>query len=142
MQVRDLMTEDVVTVGVERSLRTGARRMLRRGVGSIVAVHDGVPVGIVTETDALRAGATRDATFADIPIGAVMSRPLVYVRPDQSVRSAVERMRDEDVKKLPVRADLELVGVLTLTDVVRNLDAIRKEAADLVRSHEGWELRR
>ena len=58
MQVRQIMSSPVVTVGVEASLRDAVGEMLDREVGSVVVVDAG-PVGIVTRTDALRA-ARRD----------------------------------------------------------------------------------
>lgn len=132
------MTRDVVTLDAGRSLRDCAKAMVGNGVGSVVVVVDGDPVGIVTETDALRAGATTNRPLGEISVRDAMRRPLTRIHPNASVRAAAERMRTEEIKKLPVVDGLELVGILTLTDLVRNLPAIRDEAADAVRAHDDW----
>ena len=139
VRVRDLMTTDAVTIDAGRSLRTCAARMVEAGVGSVVVVDDGDPAGIVTETDALRAAAESNRPLGVIPVRAATQRPLTHVHPNVSVRGAAERMRTEGIKKLPVVDGLELVGILTLTDLVRHLPEIREEAADHVRAHARWQ---
>lgn len=71
VRVRDLTTTDVVTVDAGRSLRDGAGAMVGDGVGSVIVVDGGNPVGIATETDALRAGAATDRSASAGPEGDV-----------------------------------------------------------------------
>ncbi|MFB6195137.1 MAG: CBS domain-containing protein [Haloplanus sp.] len=141
MLVRDVMVTDVVTCGPDTSLRTAGRRMLDADVGSVVVVDDGVPVGIVTETDALRAGVLTDRPFDGVAIREVASGPLVTVAPETTVRKAVDRMKDEGVKRLPVVDDGDLVGIVTRTDVAAHYGAFVREAHALDARREDWESR-
>jgi CBS domain-containing protein len=141
MLVRDVMSKDVVTCGPDASLRTAGRRMLDAGVGSVVVVDDGVPMGILTETDALRAGVLTDRPFDDVAIREVGSSPLVTVGPAATVRKAVDRMREEGVKRLPVVENGTLVGVLTRTDVANHYGAFVREAHELDERRDDWEER-
>lgn len=139
MQVRDLMTTDVVTCPADESLETAVERMLSRRVGSVIVTDGGDPTGIVTETDAMHAGAATDRPFAGIELREVASSPLYTVGPRTTVRSAVQQMQTRDVKKLPVVRQLELVGILTLTDVVYGYSDIVREAQDAATRRQRWE---
>jgi CBS domain-containing protein len=139
MQVRDLMSREVVTVPADASLAEAVELMLSERVGSVIVTRDGDPAGIVTESDGLRAALRAEAPLDAIPVARVATSPLTTIAPAGTVRAAVERMLDADVKKLPVVEEFELVGVLTLSDVAWHYSDIRQEAADLVEGRRGWE---
>ncbi len=132
------MSDEVVTVDAGASLREAVERMLREGVGSVVVTRDGTPAGILTETDALKAGYLAERPFAEIPVAKAATGSLATIAPGTTLRKAVETMRDRDVKKLPVVESMELVGILTTTDVVRNQEALLDEAHRVSEGREGW----
>lgn len=138
MLVRDVMTTDLVTVDVDGTVADVVGALLDNEVGSAIVVDDGTPTGLVTESDALRAGLQTGDPLAEIPIRPLCGRPLVTTGPGKTIQTAVRRMIDEDVKKLPVLDDLDLVGIVTFTDVVFHLSDLRKEAADLASEHYNW----
>lgn len=117
MFVRDLMTESVVTIENGGTVQEAATQMLRHGVGSVIVTCEGTPAGIVTKSDLLYAGVASDRPFDRIPLETVVSHPVVTVDPDDSVDRAVEVMRENSTRHLPVTADGELLGVITTTDV-------------------------
>jgi CBS domain-containing protein len=139
MHVDELMTTSVVTAAADSSLERAVERMLAERVGSVIVTHDGDPAGIVTETDAMHAGAATDRPFAEIELQEVASSPLHTVAPSTSLRDAIRQMHRHDVKKLPVVEQLELAGVLTLTDIVYAHSDIVSEAADAADRRERWE---
>jgi len=138
MLVRDAMTTDVVTVPADAPLRRAVGVMLREGVGSAVVTRNGDPAGIVTETDALKAAYRFERPFGEIPVAKAASDGVVTIPPDATVRKAVRKMHDEDVKKLPAVEGLDVVGVLTMTDVVREQEALIDEAVRLEEGRSGW----
>lgn len=122
MQVRDLMTTDLVTVERGDPLSTAVERMLESRAGSAVVVsRDDAPVGIVTNSDVLRATLETGQPLSDIPVDGVMSEPLVTIEPTADVNRALDTMADHGIKKLPVISGLTLVGVVTTTDIARQL---------------------
>lgn len=139
MLVSELMSTDVVTVDRESSLADAVERLVEHGVGSVVVVESGNPVGLVTETDALEAALETGRSLDAIPVADVGHRPVVTTRPDRTVRFAVRQMAAEDVKKVLVIDDLDLVGILTHTDVVRHLTDIRNEAYRHDQARDRWE---
>lgn len=133
MLVEDVMSRDIVTCDAGATLRTAVERMLEHRVGSVIVTEDGNPAGIVTETDALQGGYATGSPFAEIPVRAVASSPLVMTAPRRTLRTAIGTMTDENVKKLPVVDDLDLVGVVTMTDVSRHYGDIVREVHEIER---------
>ena len=128
MLVADAMTTTVVSCPIEGSLEDAVGAMLTHDVGSVIVERDGDPTGIITTTDVLAATHEQGKPIAAIEIAEAMSHPLVTVEPAVTVRAAVQRMREEGVKRLAVVEELELLGILTQSDIVRNHSDLLREA--------------
>jgi CBS domain-containing protein len=139
MLVRDVMVTEVVSVPAEASLKAAGKRMLARGIGSVVVTRDGAPAGIVTETDALIAGCVTDRAFADVRVDRVASSPLTTIEPGATLRTAIERMREHDISTLPVVDGLDLVGIVTMTDVLDNYADVVREIHEQEDRQADWE---
>ncbi|MFC7137799.1 CBS domain-containing protein [Halobaculum litoreum] len=139
MLVSDLMRTDLVTCAAAASLRSAVERMLASEVGSVIVTSDGDPVAILTGTDVMRATAETGRPLGDIPVRAAASHPLVTTAPGTTIRRAVETMTDNRVKKLPVVDGMDLVGILTQTDVVAHYGDFVREAHRLDAMADAWE---
>ncbi len=139
MLVRDLMTREVVTCDAGKTVHTAAARMLDAGVGSVLITKGGTPLAILTETDVLRAGVITGRPLDDVPVDKAASHPLQTIAPDATVRSAVNRMNDGGIKKLPVVTDTELVGIVTQGDIVAHYSDFVREAHRLDADATHWE---
>lgn len=128
MLVSDAMTANVVTVPVDGPLRNAVELMLESDIGSVVVERGGDPEGIVTQSDVLRMAFDTGDPIESIPIEAAMSHPLVTVAPGATVRAAVRRMREAGVKRLAVTEGIDLVGIVTQSDIVRNHSLLLREA--------------
>jgi len=128
MLVDDAMTRAVVTVPVDESLRAVVALMLEHDVESVVVERDGNPTGIVTVSDVLEAAYNSGEPLEATDVETAMSHPLVTVAPETTIRTAVERMREADVKRLAVVDGIDLVGIVTQSDVVRNHALLLREA--------------
>lgn len=139
MQVRDLMSTDVVTVPRSATLGDVADRLLDAEVGSVIVVDDdGDPVGIVTETDALGVARDTGEPLADIAVTDVDHPPVVTTTPSTAIPTVARRMADEGVKKVPVLDGLDLVGIVTLTDIVWHLSSLRQEVSHIAAARDEW----
>ncbi|MGQ4554909.1 CBS domain-containing protein [Halobellus sp. GM3] len=127
MRVSEISSSSVVTVDVEASLADAVGRMLEAGVGSAVVTDDGAPGGIVTESDVLDAAYRTDDPLSEIPVRKAASAPLVTTGPSASVRHAAQQMRKNDVHRLVVVDGLDVVGVVSTTDLIANFAAIRED---------------
>jgi len=140
MLVQDLMTTEVVTVPERATLHDVVGRLLAEEVGSVIVLsEEGNPSGIVTETDVLQAAYQTQAALDETRVSSLAHRPVVTTKPTRTVQTVARKMAEESVKKVPVMEDLELVGILTLTDIVWHLSEIRKEATALEQAHQQWD---
>jgi CBS domain-containing protein len=119
MQVREGMSETVLTVGPSHSLRTVARLMSERRVGAAVVMDpDGNGPGIITERDVLiSVGAGLDPDLESV--AEHLTRDVVYAAPDWSLEEAAAAMVRGSFRHLIVLEGGETVGILSVRDVVR-----------------------
>lgn len=138
MFVRELMTTDMVTVPADITLRDAIRRMLFKEVGYVVVVdEDGNPGGFITETDVLHAVYQAEPPPSEISVVDVAHPPEFTVGPNTTIGHVARKMIDRNERKVPVMDDLELVGVLTLSDIVAHLSDIRQDTAGNSRNEWG-----
>lgn len=127
--VSDLMETDVVTIGENRSLADVGARLYETGVGSvIVRSEEGVPIGIVTAQDILRAITESNQVLSDIPATEYMSRPLLTIEPHKPIRSAVRRMNEEGVEQLAIVEEYEVAGIIAHSDVISAYESLIQAA--------------
>ncbi len=119
MQVRDGMSKVVLTVNPGHSLRAAAGAMAERGVGAAVVIDPEQPgPGILTERDILDSiGAGQDPDKEQV--GNHLSSNLTFAAPDWSLERAAEAMVKGGFRHLVVVDGGELVGVLSMRDIVR-----------------------
>jgi CBS domain-containing protein len=114
----DHYRKDVATIPAEATARDAADAMRARAVGSVVVLKDGEPVGILTDRDLL-ARVVADGKDAGVTsIADVMSQPLRVAHPEDPLDRVVELMSARGIRRVPVVRDGELVGMVTLDDVL------------------------
>ncbi|WP_136717570.1 CBS domain-containing protein [Halorientalis salina] len=134
--IREVMNSTVETIPPETPAIEAAALLYTEGIGSLVVVRDGTPVGMVTESDMVRLLAQeRDAE--EVTAADCMSAPPITIDVDDSIALAVERFRDHTVKKLPVMDGEELVGIVTTTDLSYYLPHLARKATERPTDREG-----
>ena len=117
--VRDIMNSPVRTVDYDMAVTDAARILARDDIGSLV-VANGEIEGIVTESDIVEAvGAEHDTDR--MTVGRLMTKTVLTIDSAEPIEVACERMRANEVKKLPVTEGEDLVGIVTTTDITRSL---------------------
>jgi len=120
-QLRDIMIKKVVTIELDRTAQDAAKLMAENSIGSLVIVSDGNPVGIVTERDLVRKVCTNDIASSKIPLRDVMSSHVIWAEPDISIETAVQRMFNNKIRRLPILENGKLVGIVTVSDLAKHL---------------------
>ena len=113
----DVMTPDVVTLSSEASVGDAAKAMVRGGFGSVVIVQGRMLLGILTERDVLRAAAAEDDLRA-APVERWMTPEPETALPDLDTEEAASLMLSRGFRHLPVVLDGELLGMVSLRDVL------------------------
>jgi CBS domain-containing protein len=123
-RVRDYMHMGLVTADATASVAEAAHVMIENGVGSVMVTEGGEPVGIFTERDVVRAVA-EVADAAAKPISRWTSRPLRTISPDAGTMEAVSMMVKGHFRHLPVEDQGELIGILSMRDLMSLEPALR-----------------
>jgi CBS domain-containing protein len=119
MDVRDGMNRTVVTVGPGHTLREATRRMTRADVGAAVVIDpDGMGPGILTERDILHACGAGDDLDSEI-VRDHLTQRLTYAAADWSLERAAEEMARARFRHVVVVDGSEVVGILSMRDIVR-----------------------
>jgi CBS domain-containing protein len=120
MKVQDLMKKDVDSCGRNTDLAAAAMIMWRKDCGVVPVVgNEGEAVGMITDRDICMAVATRHLRPEEIAVSEVMSDKVYKVRPGDDIRAALEAMRSERVRRLPVVSpDGVLQGIISINDIV------------------------
>ena len=119
MQVRAGMSDVVLTIGPGHSLRDAARAMAERHVGAAVVMDLEQPgPGILTERDVLQSIAAGQDPDRE-RVGDHLSAEITFAQPDWSLERAAEAMCRGGFRHLIVVDGGELVGVLSMRDIVR-----------------------
>ncbi|MGZ4848102.1 MAG: CBS domain-containing protein [Halobacteriota archaeon] len=111
MKVEDVMTRDVVFVEVPGSRDTALKIMKDKGITSLPVVKNHKLVGIVTRGDIFR-------NPEEDQIALLMTRQPVFVSPNATINDAARILIDNIIRRMPVVHDSELVGFITVTDIV------------------------
>lgn len=120
-QLRDIMIKKVITIDHDKTAQDAAKLMAEHEIGSLVIVSDGKPVGIVTERDLVRKVCTKDTASSKVPLKDVMSSPIIWAEPDVPIETAVQRMFNNKIRRLPILENGNLVGIVTVSDMAKYL---------------------
>jgi CBS domain-containing protein len=120
MKVSALCHRDFVSCADRDTADHAAYLMWEFDIGSLPVVgDDGAVIGMVTDRDICMAGFLQGRPLRSITISSIMARDLVACREDDDVVEVEERMRQRQVRRLPVLAGDRLVGMISLNDLAR-----------------------
>lgn len=120
MKVKDLMTTSPVACTATNTLADAAGMMWNHDCGVLPVVAEGGKViGLITDRDICMAGVLNGRQLAHIAVEEVTSGKVFACKPDDDVRAALETMRENKIRRLPVVAsDGTLDGMLSMNDIV------------------------
>ena len=122
--VRDLLRRKrvgVATVNEDDSVFDAIQRMIEDNIGAVVVMHEDELIGIMSERDVTRNVALAGKGAADTKVGDVMTRNVLYVRPDQTVEECMALMTDKGIRHLPVVERGLMIGIVSIGDLVNLL---------------------
>jgi CBS domain-containing protein len=117
--VADIMTREPITIIPEMNLLECSRKMVRKKVGSLLLVKDKKLVGIISRKDILWALIKKSKEdLKNIKAIDIAPRKIATTKPTTPVKEAFEKMRNIKFERLPVINNNELVGMVTVRDIL------------------------
>ena len=129
MQVREVMSERVIHVAPETTVRELAAVMRDGDLGSVPVSEDDKLVGMVTDRDIVIRGLAGTLEVRTLCARDIMSPTVKYCFEDQSVEEVLDNMAAEQIRRLPVVSrEKRLVGIVSLGDLAK--EGPSKKAAE------------
>lgn len=127
--VKDILTEkgnNVWSVGPKTTLLETLNKLRAHHVGALLVLEDGLVRGIISERDfAYRTSEKSDCPLNE-PVSAWMTEKVIAVASNTTVNECMQLMSREHIRHLPVVDDGQLVGIISIGDVVRAVIAGQK----------------
>jgi signal-transduction protein with cAMP-binding, CBS, and nucleotidyltransferase domain len=119
------MTRQVVTINFNKSALDAALIMKEKRISSLIVQDDAdKSLGIITERDFVKRVCADDKKSSDVKISELMSKIQTFAQPDTPVDVAVQRMINNRIRRLPVISDGKVIGIITVTDLAKELRRI------------------
>ena len=120
-QVRDIMEKNVITIDIDETANNAANQMKENDISFLVIIENGKPVGVVSERDFVQKLCINNQSSSDVKISDIMSYKFRWVNPTTKIEDAIQKMLNNNIRRLLILDDEKLVGVITQTDLTSYL---------------------
>ncbi|MEM5790593.1 MAG: CBS domain-containing protein [Candidatus Aenigmatarchaeota archaeon] len=114
------MAKPVLTIDANETAKAAGEKMKKNRKGCLIVVKDGKPIGIVSDSDLINKVLVKDKKASTVLVEDIMSAPLVTIRPTDSIVDAANKIKRNNIHRLPVVDKGKVVGLISLTDIARS----------------------
>ncbi len=122
-QILRLKGNTIWFVAPQATVLGALRLMAEKDIGALLVMEDELVVGIFSERDYARRVVLHRKASKDTPVQDVMTERVIYIQPDQDIQECMAIMTDKHIRHLPVMENGELLGVISIGDVVKAIIA-------------------
>ncbi len=120
-QLLESKGHEVTTISLDMTVFESMQLMAARNIGALLVLDAGSKlVGIVTERDYARKMYMQNKFAKDVPVTEIMTRQVVYVRPDQTNEECMALITEKRVRHLPVLENDRVIGIVSIGDLVKD----------------------
>jgi CBS domain-containing protein len=112
---------DIWMIEPDATVLEALRRMADKDVGALLVFENGKLVGIFSERDYSRKIILQGKTSKETAVRDAMTTDFITLHPDQTIHECMEIMNNRRVRHLPIVENDEVIGVVSIGDVVRNI---------------------
>ena len=120
-QIRDIMEKDVITIENDKTAQDAAKIIAEKDISFLVIMNEGKPQGVLSESDFVRKVAAEDKKASETKISEIMSYKFRSVGPNTTIEDAIQKMLNNNIRRLLILNDEKLGGVITQTDLASYL---------------------
>ena len=116
-QIRDIMEKNVVTIEDDKTALDAAHVISEKDVSFLVIMKNNTPVGVLSESDFVKRLAADDKKASEVIVSEIMSSNFRWVEPETEIEDAIQKMLNNNVRRLVILDNNKLAGVITQTDL-------------------------
>jgi CBS domain-containing protein len=117
--VKEIMSKPVYTIEANKTVRDAGKLMRKIRRGFLVVVKNKKPVGVLSDSDVINEVVAKNRLASKIKVSEIMSKPIVSISPEEDIIAAVNKMKKNNIHRLPVIKNGRAVGVISLSDIAR-----------------------
>jgi CBS domain-containing protein len=129
-QLLDSKGRDVVSISPDSSVFDAIKLMAEKGIGALIVLEDGRLAGIVTERDYARKVILKGRSSQSTTVREIMTTEVVTTSSKQSVEKCMNLVTDKRIRHLPVVDEGQLVGIISIGDLVKAIIADQQQAIE------------
>jgi CBS domain-containing protein len=112
-------SQSVWSITPHTSIADAVKLLAEKNIGALLVLEEQQVVGIISERDVVRALFVGERVTPQTPVGEIMTRKVLYVRPEQTIDECMALMTDKRLRHLPVLEHDQLIGIISIGDVVK-----------------------
>ena len=118
---------DIWSVQPDTTVFDAIKLMDEKGIGVVVVLLDGELIGIMSERDYARKVILKDRSSKETQVKEIMTRSVYHTFPEQSVDECMAVMTKHRIRHLPVMQDKQVIGMISIGDVVKDIIAEQQD---------------
>ena len=137
-QIRNLLESkgfDVWSIHPDGTVYEALKMMAEKGVGALLVMKQGEVMGIFSERDYARKVILKGKNSQNTPVKDIMTSDVIYLRAEQTVKECMEVMTANHIRHLPILEENELIGIISIGDVVKALIADQEFMIDQLENY-------
>ncbi|MCL6701896.1 CBS domain-containing protein [Pseudomonas sp. T1.Ur] len=135
VRLKSVQNQQVHSIAPEQTVLEALQIMAEKNVGALPVIEDGQVVGVFSERDYARKMVLKGRSSVGTTVRTIMSTPVITADSQQSIDRCMAVMTDSHLRHLPVLDNGELIGLLSIGDLVKESLV---EQADLIRQLEHY----
>ena len=116
-QIRDIMEKNVVTIEDDKTALDAANLISEKDVSFLVIMKNNIPIGVLSESDFVKRLAADDKKASEVIVSEIMSSNFRWVEPETEIEDAIQKMHNNNIRRLVILDNNKLAGVITQTDL-------------------------
>jgi CBS domain-containing protein len=136
--VKDILQEkgtQVYTISPDAKVYEALQMMADKNVGALMVTEGDTTVGLISERDYARKIVLKGKLSKDVPVREIMTADMIRIGPDDDVEYCMELMTDKRVRHLPVFKKDQLIGIISIGDIVKAIIEHKEEIIEQLENY-------
>ena len=134
-QILQRKGSQVVSLSADEPVLEAIRLMAEHHIGAVLVMEEGQLIGIASERDYARKVILQGRSSHDTPVAVIMTSPVVCVGPHDSIAECMSIMTEKHIRHLPVIDGEQVVGVISIGDLVKETIEEQKQEISLLQQY-------